>query len=221
MATTPHTFAGIFNTPIRNQDEDIELKKIVIPIIQRDYAQGRKGAETERIRQRFLDSLYKAVTMKPITLDFIYGDIDKSGVMTPLDGQQRLTALFLLYWYAAKKESVELSKYDFLKYFSYETRYSARDFCKSLIEFKPSFTAKISEEIVDQHWFPLDWLKDQTVNSMLVMIDSIDEKFVEVQDLWYKLDNNAISFYFLPIRDMGLTDELYIKMNSRGKPILI
>lgn len=36
-----------------------------------------------------------------------------------------------------------------------------------------------------------------------------------------QLENKAITFYFLPIRDMGLTDELYIKMNSRGKPLTV
>ena len=54
---------------------------------------------------------------------------------------------------------------------------------------------------------------------MLVMLDAIDVKFKEINDLWGKLKNGAITFYFLPIKDMGLTDELYIKMNSRGKPL--
>jgi hypothetical protein len=31
--------------------------------------------------------------------------------------------------------------------------------------------------------------------------------------------NKIISFYFLPLAEMGLTDDLYIKMNSRGKPL--
>lgn len=92
MATALHTFMDIFEKEIDNQSEPIQLKKIVIPIIQRDYAQGRKSAE--RVRDRFLDSLYSAVTEAPITLDFIYGDIDEAGIMTPLDGQQRLTTLF-------------------------------------------------------------------------------------------------------------------------------
>lgn len=221
MATALHTFTDIFNTEIEYQGEVIPLKKIVIPIIQRDYAQGREGADIARVRMRFLDSLYRAVTEAPVTLDFIYGDIDQSGIMTPLDGQQRLTTLFLLHWYAAKKAALEPSEYEFLKCFSYETRYSARDFCNLLISFEPSFAAKISEEIVDQPWFPLDWMKDQTVSSMLTMLDSIDEKFAVVPDLWERLCGNAISFYFLPIRDMGLTDELYIKMNSRGKPLTL
>lgn len=219
MATSLHTFMDIFEKEIENQSEPIQLKKIVIPIIQRDYAQGRKNAE--RIRDRFLDSLYSAVTIAPITLDFIYGDIDEAGIMTPLDGQQRLTTLFLLHWYAAKRGNVSPQEYAFLRNFSYETRYSARDFCALLVDHEPSFEQDISEEIIDQPWFPLDWKKDQTVSSMLVMLDAIDKKFADVENLWEVLKGDAISFYFLPIKDMGLTDELYIKMNSRGKPLTL
>lgn len=219
MATALHTFSDIFDTIVENQGEQVQLKKIVIPIIQRDYAQGRRGAETDRVRARFLESLYQAVTEAPITLDFIYGDIDESGIMTPLDGQQRLTTLFLLHWYAAKKDGIAPEACAFLSRFSYETRYSARDFCSLLQSFQPSFTADISEEIIDQPWFPFEWKKDQTICAMLVMLDAIQEKFADVPGLWHKLCGGVISFYFLPIKDMGLTDELYIKMNSRGKPL--
>lgn len=219
MATTLHSFIDIFDFQYKVDEELVALSKIIIPIIQRDYAQGRTSDDVNRKRERFLEALKDAVTIKPITLDFVYGDISKDGVMTPLDGQQRLTTLFLLYWYAAKKNKVEASKYSFLNKFSYETRYSARDFCHFLIDFAPEFNCKISDEIIEQNWFPLDWKKDPTINSMLVMLDSIDEKFNDIPNLWDKLCNKAITFYFLPIKDMGLTDELYIKMNSRGKPL--
>lgn len=219
MATTKHTFIDIFNTEFTIGEDTVQLKKIIIPIIQRDYAQGRQDEESSRVRTRFLKSLYEAITKIPITLDFVYGDIDENGVMTPLDGQQRLTTLFLLHWYAAKRGNVEEAEYEFLKNFSYETRYSARDFCSYLIDFEPSFSVAVSEEIMDQSWFPLDWNKDSTIAAMLTMLDSIQVKFVEVDGLWEKLKEDAISFYFLPIKDMGLTDELYIKMNSRGKPL--
>lgn len=219
MATTLHSFIDIFDFQYKVDEELVTLSKIIIPIIQRDYAQGRTSDDVNRKRERFLEALKDAVTIKPITLDFVYGDISKDGVMTPLDGQQRLTTLFLLYLYAAKKNKVEASKYSFLNKFSYETRYSARDFCHFLIDFAPEFNGKISDEIIEQNWFPLDWKKDPTINSMLVMLDSIDEKFNDIPNLWDKLCNKAITFYFLPIKDMGLTDELYIKMNSRGKPL--
>lgn len=221
MSTTLHSFVDIFDADFGEEEDLVQLKKIEIPIIQRDYAQGRKNNDVDRVRRRFLESLYKAVTEKPITLDFVYGDIDKDGVMTPLDGQQRLTTLYLLHWYAAKKCNINADKTSFLKSFSYKTRPSARDFCLSLVEFMPSFSKKISKEIIDQAWFPLDWKKDPTIKSMLVMLDAIDDVFKDVENLWECLENKAITFYFLPIKDMGLTDELYIKMNSRGKPLTV
>lgn len=219
MGTTLKTFIGIFNSDFEIDQVTVRLKKIVIPIIQRDYAQGRLDADVSRIRARFLESLHQAIVANPITLDFVYGDINAEGIMTPLDGQQRLTALFLLHWFVAKKENIDTQEYLFLQNFSYETRYSARDFCSFLIKFNPIFERKLSDEIVDQSWFPLDWKKDPTISSMLVMLDGISEKFSGTKGIWEKLKNNAITFYFLPIKDMGLTDELYIKMNSRGKPL--
>jgi len=225
MATALHTLMDIFGANFNVEGEGsqegntggITLKKIIIPIIQRDYAQGRESADVEKVRNRFLDALKQAVSGSPVTLDLIYGDIDEDGTMTPLDGQQRLTTLFLLYWYAAKKEGIAEKDYGFLNNFSYATRYSARDFCHRLAGFNPEFNMELSEEIKDQPWFPLDWLNDPTIHSMLVMLDSINEKFQDVDNIWESLKNRAITFYFLPIKDMGLTDDLYIKMNSRGK----
>ena len=221
MSTTLHSFMDIFETEFEAGEENVQLKKIAIPLIQRDYAQGRLDGDVNRVRTRFLAALYDAIVNKPITLDFVYGDIDEKGVMTPLDGQQRLTTLFLLHWYAAKKENISEEESEFLGKFSYETRYSARYFCAELVKFQPSFKSKISAEIINQAWFPLDWKKDPTISSMLVMLDAIDEQFKEVTDIWNKLKGRAITFYFLPIKDMGLTDELYIKMNSRGKPLTL
>ncbi|MCC8060611.1 MAG: DUF262 domain-containing protein [Clostridiales bacterium] len=219
MSITLHSFIDIFETEIMEGNETFQLNKIAIPMIQRDYAQGRLDDDVNRVRSRFLTSLYDAIVKRPITLDFVYGDIDDKGTMNPLDGQQRLTTLFLLHWYAAKKEKVPEEKYEFLKRFSYETRYSARYFCEELVNFSPAFEENISDEIINQAWFPLDWKKDPTIRSMLVMLDAIDERFRDVPNIWERLENGAITFYFLPIRDMGLTDELYIKMNSRGKPL--
>ena len=221
MSTTLHSFMDIFETTIEDGDTSVQLNKIVIPLIQRDYAQGRIDKDINRVRSRFLQALYRAVTGEPITLDFVYGDIDEEGTMTPLDGQQRLTTLFLLHWYAAKKEKISDDKYAFLSRFSYETRYSARYFCAELVKFMPSFETTLSADIKNQAWFPFDWKDDPTISSMLVMLDAIDERFKDVPDIWEQLENKAITFYFLPIRDMGLTDELYIKMNSRGKPLTV
>ena len=198
--------------------KESEIHKIVIPKIQRDFAYGRTDDKNSRKRELFLDSLLNAVNGNPITLDFVYGDI-KDHVLTPLDGQQRLTTLYLLYWYASKKENVADEDCGFLKNFTYETRPSARKFCETITtrDFVLEDGKTLSEQITDKNWFPLEWQHDATIASMLVMLDAIQKKFAEEENLFAKLEN--ISFYFLPIEDMGLTDELYIKMNSRGKPL--
>ena len=73
--------------------------KIEIPIIQRDYAQGRK--KEGKVRSSFVKFLIKAfVTQTPVELDFIYvylRDVEYNSVQSyiPVDGQQRITTLWL------------------------------------------------------------------------------------------------------------------------------
>lgn len=200
------------------------LNGIEIPLIQRDYAQGRDKPKVEDIRRRFVGALKKAlINNEPVTLDFVYGEIDNNRTLIPLDGQQRLTTLFLLHWYIARREGVSEDKLAFLTKFSYATRYSAREFCKRLVspDYQPDFNRfKLSEEITDQNWMPLDWENDSTISAMLRMIDYIHVMFNNsCNNLWPRLEAGCISFYFLPIKQLGATDDLYIKMNSRGKPL--
>ena len=222
MTPKLYTFKELIGSKIQSsEDSVVQVNDIVIPRIQRDYAQGRIGKSANRIRDRFLDALYSAIqNQKSITLDFVYGDVE-DGKLTLLDGQQRLTTLFLLHWFAAKKERVDKSESVFLTHFSYATRFSSRDFCKAIVEKEINFDCeKISEEIKNQSWYPYDWKNDPTIQSMLVMIDAIQKKFTGVDNLWSSLvEDGIISFYFLPLKKMGLSDELYIKMNSRGKPL--
>ena len=213
MVTTAHNFRNIFS-----QDENIN--GIVIPKVQRDYAQGRITDGVNRIRTRFLNVLYEAVVEdKPTTLDFIYGNIE-NGCLIPLDGQQRLTTLFLLHYYVSKHESIDSEECKFLENFTYDTRISSREFCKNLIAYHPDFNqTTLSEQIRDEAWFLLEWENDPTIQAMLVMLDAIHVKFASTSGIWEKLTGDNITFYFLPLEEMGVTDELYIKMNSRGKQL--
>ncbi len=81
---------------------------IVIPIIQRAYTQGGRGNDEAVAKkgEAFLQYLVDAlIGVKPAAeLDFIYGTIENDKVQ-PLDGQQRLTTLFLLHWYVAQREN--------------------------------------------------------------------------------------------------------------------
>ena len=197
-----------------------DLDGIEIPIIQRDYAQGRE--KEEKKRDRFLKALLRAVNSeKGITLDFVYGSvIDKK--LVPLDGQQRLTTLFLLHWYAAKRENIPAGQWEVLKKFSYATRPSARRFCEQLLVFVPDFDTEksLSEQICNEAWFPMAWNDDPTVEGMLRMLDAIHHTFAGTTHLWKALtEDRKITFYFKKLEDMDITDDIYIKMNSRGKPL--
>ena len=149
------------------------IKLIEIPLIQRDYAQGRQGSMVERIRAIFLNVLHRAVTTGEGTnLDFIYGDV-ANGTFRPLDGQQQLTTLFLLHWYLAFRAE-QITEMHAWKNFSYATRASARLFCERLAKSQPPCAVKdLSIWIVDQSWYLYTWRHDPTIQSMLVMLDAI------------------------------------------------
>ena len=198
--------ASMAHTPI------VQKLKILIPIIQRDYAQGRKDAAT--IRDKFLDEIFNRLDNdENLFLDFVYGSIEDDKFI-PIDGQQRLTTIFLLHLYFAKKERKDC---EYLKGFTYETRSSSREFCKKLVVEDLDFTKdKISPDIKDSSWFMPFWENDPTVKSMLEMLDAIHDKFKN-STLYDRLEN--IQFSFLELKEFGLTDDLYIKMNARGKPL--
>lgn len=214
------TYNGLFAH--RAADAPV-VERIEIPIIQRDYAQGRDTLPVSRIRAKFLDVLRDALTTgSPISLDFVYGDV-VDGTLRPLDGQQRLTTLLLLHWYVAWRAD-RLDQEQGWKRFEYATRPSARSFCACLVESKPPSGAQLRTWFEDQHWFLHTWQHDPTIQAMLLMIEAIHERFTGVDciEAWDRLMDDkqpAISFHLLPIERMGLSEDLYIKMNSRGKPL--
>ena len=208
-------FKDIFNKDIREvQVQNSHKLKISIPIIQRDYAQGRLNDKSTGIRNKFLDEIFNRLDNdENLFLDFVYGSIEGDKFI-PIDGQQRLTTLFLLHLYFAKKERKDC---EYLKGFTYETRSGSREFCKKLVDAVIDFDkGEISADIKNSSWFMPFWENDPTVKSMLVMIDAIHDKFKN-STFYDRLEN--IKFSFLELKEFGLTDDLYIKMNARGKPL--
>lgn len=208
----------------------IKKYEIAIPMIQRDYAQGRKDENTEKIRDKLLGKINNA-DKKPIKLDFVYGyieELDEREIFIPLDGQQRLTTLFLLHWYiAAKADKKDSTDKTNLKKFRYETRTSSTDFTQALVDNIDKLTipsllpaeedkksrknaTALSEAIKNSAWFFTSWENDPTIAAMLIMLDAIHERNITKN----KLDK--ITFDFINMGDFKLSDDLYLKMNARG-----
>ena len=222
-----------------------EKYNVCIPILQRDYAQGRDGKEY--IREVFLKDIKDAVeNNKPLTMDFVYGyqehkkEYDKEyDVFYPLDGQQRLTTVWLVYWYLALRSGKLSSEISFLRGFTYQTRKSSREFCEALCKRENNIYYKKNNGVVDyiknQKWFFSAWKNDPTINAMLRMLggtngkDGIEPVFsgiAQQQRTWeQRLERfkQRITFCVLDIGNDKLpresADRLYVKMNARGKAL--
>ena len=206
------------------KEDNTSLISIEIPIIQRDYAQGRSDKRSKEIRETFLKTLIRAIEEKvPIELDFVYGKRDKNKVFL-LDGQQRITTLYLLHWYIAQR----IRKPSLLKEVTlgYHVRQYADEFTQKLsdenilIDFSSSIP---SVAVCDCSWFFEAWKHDPTVSGMLNTLDTIHEllkdKEINEERYWQLLENGAVTFYWLDLEEHHLTDELYLKMNARGKQL--
>ena len=188
---------------------------VVVPIIQRGYAQGRKTHKVRKIREDFLDVIIDFLSndKEELILDYIYG-VEDNDVFYLLDGQQRLTTLFLFHWYFNFNDEI-------LKRFTYETRNSSKNFISFLLsikreEIKLKSNENLSYKLKDNIKFLNFWEKDITVQGMLQVIDVIHEKVKNKKNINSSKLNN-IQFYCEYIK--GDPDDLYIKMNSRGKQL--
>lgn len=207
----------------------LEQYHIVIPTIQRDYAQGRKNdPKIAQIRKTFLQALVQSLTEnQELELDFVYGSLNHK-TLELLDGQQRLTTLFLLHCYLVNKNKANINEIDLIKKqlqkFSYQTRTSSKLFISQLVEklVEMEWSDKPSVAIENEAWFLAVWRKDPTIIAILTMLDELEtllgsKHTDELDELWVRLSSHSIlNFYLLPMNEFSLTDELYIKMNARG-----
>ena len=222
--------------------ELIRLYRIEIPIIQRDYAQGRNNSKAKSIRDTFVSDLYSALYQpgemkKPLELAFIYGRVE-NGVFVPVDGQQRLTTLYLVHLYLVKRCMAIETSCDWcphgnpLARFTYATRQSSREFCESIVspdkQIIPPPNKNLKTFVEEQPWFFVEWKFDPTISGMLEVLEVIHKKFdktpiekkrcVELLSRLYG-EECPIQFHFLDMGHHSLTDDLYLKMNARGLPL--
>lgn len=200
--------------------------RVVIPGIQRHYVQGANNPKAESVRKLFIKEIFTAIEEKQneFNLHFIYGPINTDGEdsFVPVDGQQRLTTLWLIARYAAEKAEPSDRKdlLSLLSRFTYEDRINAKRFCQALTceDSRWDFTQDPNPDILCQDWFVDYWKEDETVASMIRMLSTIHEEWNKHQDSITAedvLEAIASKIRFnLKIDAFG--DDIYMKMNARG-----
>lgn len=194
--------------------------KVVVPKIQRAYAQGRKSEKN--IRNQFVDELFTALEEgTTLELSFVYGSKTKSEEGSSirfelLDGQQRITTLVLLNWFLACTSGKDIPQ--FIKSFNYETRTTSETFLKELADNPLDVSKdKPSDALRNRQWYTVAFDKDDSVRGMLRMLDAIYYRYLDSPNKNALYDNLAnLKFYELDLDDFGLTEEIYVKMNARG-----
>ena len=206
--------------------------RVIVPGIQRHYVQGADTVKAREVRSGFVRNILSHLKEnKLLCLDYIYGPINTAGVdaFVPVDGQQRLTTIWLLARYFA--DSLESDKRNvllrLLGRFTYEGRVHATRFCHAFTSAEiSSFVGgekSPSAAIKKSDWFNPYWETDETVAGMLNTLDTIysvwkDEDKDKAKPL--PSAEGCLSYmcesltFHLCVEQFS--DDIYMKMNARG-----
>lgn len=202
---------------------EISDYKIQVPYYQRDYAQGRiDNGRIDNIRKVFVEEMYRAImgsNNNECHLGLVFGSYDESeNVFIAVDGQQRLTTVFLLHWYVAWREN-KLNDYkEKLLNFSWDTRSYSSQFVELLFKIQPSGNV-IDSIKTNSNYFSV-WENDPTVKGMLTMLEEIEKQYPNDMVLCSQLFSNdcKIKYDILKL-EKDSDGKTYLKMNSRGRSL--
>lgn len=220
---------------------------IYVPEFQRNYLQGDDSNESIKYkRDRLLDDIFNCIESqsKSIDLGFIYGRVEESykgKLFYPYDGQQRLTTLYFLYLLIYFKFKKYDEIYSIKKKLSYQTRISTNRFIESFLSWildskekdniYNDFWNKDGKDlkgfIMSQDWFMMtEWNYDVSIINMLSIIVEISGRIKKnlgdktgIDNFIDKDENNPFQFDFIYVDDISKSDDLYIKINARGKAL--
>lgn len=202
-----------------------------------DAAQIRVLEKTlERADEKDKDSIRNIIdtylSKKDLNIGFLYSYRpyynynDVTNDVYLIDGQQRLTTLFLALFYFSLKEVnnyedfQNLIQFDAKKEkigFDYRVRTLTHNFlidlvnhCRSLDDLK---------NVSTRNWFLADYSNDVTIKAMLGTIEKLDEHFKNDNTEYYQFVKKQIRFWHFKTEETSQGEELYITMNSRGQQL--
>lgn len=199
-----------------------KFKNIVIPSLQRDYVQGNQHDKIEPFIEYLLDGLNSD---NGIDLNYIYGiEKDNGETFSPIDGQQRLTTLWLLRMYLISRVNINnpTDKKVLEQKLVYQTREYAHDFCMEMAEHINELITPQCKlvKIEEQNWFIDAWRHDTTVCGCISTLEVIDRKFGsnDAAKMLENFDSN-LHYTIKPLSAKDVNGDIYIKMNGRGVPL--
>ena len=174
--------------------------------------------------------------IKPINIGFLYSyepnyrmehfpDSDLYKDVYLIDGQQRLTTLFILLFLIAIKED---RKEDFCKMFRFEEELEMIAFDYRVRNLTHNFFIDVvkniqkSEDfsnIEESMWFLNEYSNDPTVRAVLKGFKIIGKHFNNHDDDFFDYLKAQVKFWHFKTEKTDQGEELYITMNSRGKQL--
>jgi len=206
--------------------ENNSVDQFVVPEIQRDYVwgindlsdflayikEGFQGGEGERPYIGFIYAYsYQAAPRKYILID----------------GQQRMTTVFLLlilcYMRAGKQLPRFLLDSGTMK-LDYKVREQTHDFLRDLVAFCDSRPELYNFVIEDQYWYHTSYENDRTIANLIKNFEFIRTWLsgisMEDHSKFVAFLEDEVELSYFDIRESEQGEDLYLYMNSRGRPLV-
>jgi Protein of unknown function DUF262 len=230
---------------IRDLFNNRYIEQIIIPEIQRDYVWGEEQvtgllesilsdfkkyisadldlvvSSDEELQAEFISYYRGKAFASNIGFIYAYTDHEYAGKYFLIDGQQRITTIYLLILSLMSRNHLQD---DFREFYQHKDRlkldYRVREAAQGFIA---NFVRSILGgclDVADEVWFHRDYLHDQTICSVTenykVIASVLDGKDInEVEFLEYIQEHVEFWYFDTNISEQG--EELYIYMNARGE----
>ena len=206
----------------------LDSHAIAIPAIQRGYVHGEDTPKAKETLENFISWFWSLVSKGDgsFNLDFTYGAAE-DGVAIPVDGQQRITTLWLTYLYCVHNfcpESGKEAHLSCLRRFSYSGRTSANAFCRELCQSSENFNAILRFNAT--RLGIEEYGEDPTISSMKRTLSGVatSGESLKQKTTWEDCLGalQRIVFEYVDVRDdlkEVSAEELYVKVNARGRTL--